>query len=378
MTFDLHVLGVASARPSHDRSVSGSILKTGEGLVCIDAGEGFQIRLANQRKHIKTYDSNSRLRTSKLELVLLTHGHMDHTWGLLPWIKSLSLEGRKDELLVMGPTSSEVYNLIKTQGYNADLPETIPTAELFRQIRHWIAMGGRSSELRYKIRWVLGDIESNSWIEIDSESLEITTLERMPQPKSWSEHYVEPIATVHSVPSCAWRISSKPKQGKFDRKKADLAGLTVEEKKSLSSGVDVVRGETIFRASDFRGVAKKGQSIVISGDTAAPCEGLSQMDQADVLVHECTYLSEHLDKASEYMHSTTLGALENALASNSKFLALTHYSARIDDISEALTEVTQNLEHNQLGVCALNDGDRIVLSEDGIIRHLVKTETGWS
>lgn len=378
MTFDLHVLGVASARPSHDRSVSGSILKTSEGLVCIDAGEGFQIRLADQRKHIKTYDSKSRLRTSKLNLILLTHGHMDHTWGLLPWIKSLSLEGRRDELLVMGPTSTEVYELIKKHGYDADLPKSVPTAELFRQIKHWIAMGGRSSELNYNIRWVLGDINTDSWIEIESDTLEIIELDKMPQPASWSEHYVHPIPTVHSVPSCAWRIASKPKQGKFDRKKADLSGLSVEEKKSLSLGVDVVKGETKFRASEFRSVGKKGVSIVISGDTAAPCDGLSKMEGADVLVHECTYLSQHSEKASEYMHSTTLGALENALASNSKFLALTHYSARIDDVSDALNEVKGNLGDSEIGLCALNDGDRIILSEDGIVQHLAKKETGWS
>ena len=54
--------------------------ETSEGLVCIDAGEGFQNRLAEQRKHIKTFDSTSRLRVSKLSVILLTYGHMDHTW----------------------------------------------------------------------------------------------------------------------------------------------------------------------------------------------------------------------------------------------------------------------------------------------------------
>ena len=41
---ELHILGTASARPTSTRNVSGSVLSTEEGLVVIDAGEGFQIR----------------------------------------------------------------------------------------------------------------------------------------------------------------------------------------------------------------------------------------------------------------------------------------------------------------------------------------------
>ena len=368
---------MASARPSHDRNVSGSILKTSEGLVCIDAGEGFQNRLAEQRKHIKTFDSTSRLRVSKLSVILLTHGHMDHTWGLLPWIKSLSLEGRMDELLIMGPTSETVFLGLLNDGYDFDIPDEIPTAELFRQIKHWIGMGGKTSELNYKIRWVLGEIHSKRWLEIDSDSKQIIELDKQPQPSGWTQNFVEPIATVHSVPSCAWRIASKSKPGKFDRVKADNAGLSVEEKKQLSSGVDVVRGETTFEAQSFRSQSKKGHSIVISGDTAAPCKGLSEMEPADILVHECTFLAENTDKADEYLHSTTLGALENALNSKSRFLALTHYSARIDEISKAGSEVIQNLGGKELPICTLNDGDRLQISEDGDIRHLVKKDNGW-
>ena len=351
--------------------------KTSEGLVCIDAGEGFQNRLAEQRKHIKTFDSTSRLRVSKLSVILLTHGHMDHTWGLLPWIKSLSLEGRMDELLILGPTSETVFSGLLNDGYDYDIPDEIPTAELFRQMKHWIDMGGKTSELNYKIRWVLGEIHSNRWLEIDSDSKQIIELDKQPQPSGWTQNFVEPIATVHSVPSCAWRIASKSKPGKFDRVKADNAGLSVEEKKQLSSGIDVVRGETTFEAQSFRSQSKKGHSIVISGDTAAPCKGLSEMEPADILVHECTFLVENTDKADEYLHSTTLGALENALNSKSRFLALTHYSARIDDISKAGSEVIQNMEGKELPICTLNDGDRLQISEDGDIKHLVKKDNGW-
>ena len=43
-----------------------------------------------------------------------------------------------------------------------------------------------------------------------------------------------------------------------------------------------------------------------------------------------------------------------------------------------LNEVNDNLGDSGIGLCALNDGDRIILSEDGIVQHLAKTETGWS
>ena len=44
LMMELHILGTASARPTSTRNVSGSVLSTEEGLVIIDAGEGFQTR----------------------------------------------------------------------------------------------------------------------------------------------------------------------------------------------------------------------------------------------------------------------------------------------------------------------------------------------
>ena len=50
---ELHILGTASARPTSTRSVSGSVFSCQEGLVVIDAGEGFQMRYSKQRSRLK-------------------------------------------------------------------------------------------------------------------------------------------------------------------------------------------------------------------------------------------------------------------------------------------------------------------------------------
>ncbi len=110
MAFDVHVLGTASARPTSKRQVSGSIIKCDEGTVVIDAGEGFQTRFANQRKNLKLFEKGTTLKTVKIDAVCLTHGHLDHTWGLLPWLQSMSLDNRESPLLVLGPTSKEVFD----------------------------------------------------------------------------------------------------------------------------------------------------------------------------------------------------------------------------------------------------------------------------
>ena len=47
---ELHILGTSSARPTGSRQVSGSLVQCEDGIMVIDAGEGFQTRYAMQRK----------------------------------------------------------------------------------------------------------------------------------------------------------------------------------------------------------------------------------------------------------------------------------------------------------------------------------------
>lgn len=373
---ELHILGTASARPTSSRNVSGSVFSCQEGLVIIDAGEGFQTRYSRQRSRMKQCGEPSLLRPNRIVAVALTHGHLDHTWGLLPFLQTLSLDGRQKPLIVYGPTSSTVLDALEADGFDAVLPDDTPSAELLNQYRAWFSLGGVTSHLGYEIRWLLGDVKSERWVEFTNNSSNLLWHDSMPQPKSFKMFRMDPLPTEHSVPSCAWQLSQKERKGSFDRYKATLAGLSQDERKKLSEGVDIDRanGETLL-ASQFRGDSKPATSIVVSGDTAE--QSIHPVAPTTVLVHEATFLDDASNKASEHLHSTASGAARTALECGAKHLILTHFSARLKDAEEAINEAKQVLNHSA-SLASANDGDRIRINEDASVTMLVSTESGWS
>ena len=129
MALDVHVLGTASARPTPERAVSGSLVKGPDGIAVIDCGEGFQMRYALQRRRLKTFAVGSTLKPSAVDVLAFTHGHLDHTWGALPWLQSMDLELRQTPLLVIAPSSTTAINAL-IEG--TPFPDEVPSADLAR------------------------------------------------------------------------------------------------------------------------------------------------------------------------------------------------------------------------------------------------------
>jgi ribonuclease Z len=132
-------------------------------------------------------------------------------------------------------------------------------------------------------------------------------------------------ATDHGVASLGYALVEDPRPGVFDPERARQLGVT--------PGPDFGRlqeGETIngVRPDQVMGEPRRGRRVVLAGDTA-PCEMTRLVAfEADLLVHEATFLDEEADRAAETRHSTARQAAELAAAAGVNMLALTHVSPR--------------------------------------------------
>ncbi|MBT59981.1 MAG: hypothetical protein CMA63_00330 [Euryarchaeota archaeon] len=374
MGIELHILGTSSARPTSKRQVSGSLVQCEDGIAVIDAGEGFQTRYAAQRKRLKLFDKGTSLRAARVHVVCLTHGHLDHTWGLLPWMHTMSLDKREVPLLVLGPTSPEAFDSLCA---GTGVPDSSTSAELARQITGWQSLGGTSAELGYSVRWVLGDVVNDRWMELNDDG-STSLLSSMPQPEGWKRNKLHPLPSNHSVPSCSWMLESKGSLGKFNRLMSTELRLSDEEKLRLSSGEDIKRVDgSLLKATDFRGEDRPGTRLIVSGDTSEMAESLSTVGGVDVLVHEATFMDDAQQWADQFQHSTSTGAARTALAAKAKHLVLTHFSARINDANLPVAEAKGVLAESGIQVTAAMDGDRIHISNSGSITHRFWAENGW-
>ena len=375
MGFDIHILGTSSARPTGLRQVSGSVVVCDEGVAIVDAGEGFQSRFAVQRKRMKQY-AESQIKVGKVDVLCLTHGHLDHTWGVLPWLQTMSLDNRDKPLLILGPTSSGVLDSLLSK---SKLPEDISHSDLIIQWQSWHQLGGTSERLGYPVRWVLGDVKANRWVEIIPDEQKAVELSSMPQPSGWTKNRITALETKHTVPSCGWHFSAKGKKGKFNRLRAAELKLSEKQKAGLAKGENqILENGEILSASEFRGPDSGAISAVLSGDTSEMSHGISNLESCDVLIHEATFLDAWSEHASNYLHSTASGAARTAKACGTKHLVLTHFGARIKDTDEMIAEAQGQLDGADISLTAASDGDRILLSNHGHISHLVWGEQGWS
>jgi ribonuclease Z len=373
MTIEVHILGTSSARPTSIRQVSGSLISCRDGIAVVDAGEGFQSRFATQRKRMKSFETY-HLKSSKVGVLCLTHGHLDHTWGVLPWLQSMALDNRNQSLLVIGPTTDGVIDAMLS---GQPIPEDTPQSDLSVQYRFWHQLGGISSNLGYEVRWVLGAVKSNRWIEFSSQG-KVVELSEMPQPEGWRHNRIEAIPTVHTIPSCAWQLNSKVRKGKFNRYRAIELGLSEDEKAELAAGTDVDKNGELLLSKDFRGEDFRPLSVIISGDTAEMAPSLISVNGCNLLIHEATFLDDLAQHAQDYLHSTASGAARTAIACGAKHLVLTHYGARIKQTGPSLDEAMSELANSEISLSAAWDGDRVLVEDSGEVSHLYWRDDGWT
>jgi ribonuclease Z len=137
-------------------------------------------------------------------------------------------------------------------------------------------------------------------------------------------------AVDHRGPAVAWELCEDERPGQFDVDEARRLGVPEGPAfGELQRGGTVTTPDGSVVAPDaVLGPARRGRTLVFSGDTR-PCASVRRAALgADLLVHEASFSSEDLERARETRHSTAAEAAELAAASEVKLLALTHLGAR--------------------------------------------------
>src|SRR5271154_1963515 len=266
MDLSLFFAGTAGSVPSARRGLPAVLIRRGGDRLLFDCGEGTQRQLL---RSIGLLD---------LDSVFITHFHADHWLGLPGMLESFSLRGRSEPLAGYGP-----------QGL----------AELMGAMR--IVYGRLPYELR-----VL-ELEPAQTVQRDG-------------------YMVAAIPVPHKGQSSfGYALVEEPRPGHPDPRLAEELGVT--------PGPDfgrLQRGETVagVKPEQVMGARREGRKIVLSGDSA-PCEALAiAAHQADVLVHEATFLHEEAERARQTLHSTARQAAELAREADVRLLAITHVSSR--------------------------------------------------
>jgi len=266
MDLSLFFAGTAGSVPSARRGLPAELVRRGGDRLLFDCGEGTQRQLL---RSIGLLD---------LDTIFLTHFHADHWLGLPGMLKSFGLRERSEPLTVYGPPGLR---------------------ELMGAMR---VVYGR---LPYQLKFV----ELDRYESVQRDGYEIA---------------VVPVRHKGDA-AYGYAIVEDSRPGHLDPQLAERLGVT--------PGPDfgrLQRGETVAGVCPEQvvGPTREGRKVVISGDTA-PCQTLAvAAHQADVLVHEATFLHDDLDRARQTQHSTARQAAELALEAEVRLLALTHVSSR--------------------------------------------------
>ena len=271
MDLDIVFLGTAASGPSAGRAPTATLLRRGGDRVLVDCAEGTQRQLMR-----------SVVGLPDLSEVLLTHFHADHYLGLPGMLKTFALRQREEPLTLYGPPGLR---------------------ELYGDLRRLI---GR---LSYEVN--LQELRAGDALERDGYRI-----------------LVFPVH--HGVSAVGYALVEDPRPGRFDVEAAGALGVPDGPARgALQRGESITLDDgRVLTPDAVLGAPRPGRRIVLSGDTA-PAETVRVLaEDADVLVHEATFMHDERARAEDTLHSTAAQAAALAREAGVRLLALTHVSPR--------------------------------------------------
>ena len=281
MDLSLFFAGTAGSVPTARRGLPALLLRAGGERLLFDCGEGTQQQLLRS------------IGLPEVDAVFITHFHLDHWLGLLGMVKTFDLRARERPLTVYGPPGLT-------------------------------ALIGGLRPILGRTGYPLGVVELEPHEEI-----------------RFGAFAISPFPVKHRVEAYGYAFVEDDRPGRFDVEAARSLGVVDGPDFGRLQRGEIVNG---VRPEQVMGETRAGRKIVISGDTA-PCQAVEVLaHDADLLVHEATFMEDERARARETFHSTAHQAAEIARDANVRLLALTHLSTRYfpRDVREEARSVFPN------------------------------------
>lgn len=284
MKFDVTILGCGSATPTLRHNPTAQLVNHEEHYFLLDCGEGTQLQLRR-----------FGLKFQRINHVFITHLHGDHYFGLPGLLSTMHLLGR----------TTDIHIYCK--------------AELQAAMEVQLQISG--SRLRFKTIWHPLNFDGR---EVIFENPRLT---------------IESFPLKHRIPTCGFRISEKEKQRNIIPELVEKYKIPIPRIRQIKAGADYrLEDGTLLANRELTNDPPKPKSYAYCTDTAYMPETAGNVQNADLLYHESTFLEADSARAKETFHSTAADAARVAVEGNVGKLMLGHYSARYREIDRFAEE----------------------------------------
>ncbi|AMJ68208.1 ribonuclease Z [Hymenobacter sp. PAMC 26628] len=284
MTFELRILGSASATPTLGRHPTAQALTVGGAHYLVDCGEGTQWRLLEYRS-----------RLNQLRAVFISHLHGDHYFGLFGLLGSLHLQGRTRSLIIVGPPG---------------LDEVLTTQ-----------MRVSGTKLAFAMEFVAVDTEAHAVVYEDAH----ITVSSLPMR--------------HRIPCAGYLFAEQPRRPRLLKERLP-AGLSAAQLGQLAQGHDLPADADRpgVRHADVSAPAPAPRRYAFCSDTLYTPALADLVRGANVLYHEATFLEDMHVRAAQTHHSTARQAAQLARDAGVGRLLIGHFSSRYKALEPLLRE----------------------------------------
>jgi ribonuclease Z len=302
--FKVRILGSGSALPTGLRNPSAQYLFFLNRHILIDCAEGTQFQLRKYHIHLQ-----------RLDIILISHLHGDHYFGLIGLLSTMDLLGRDKKLVICAPKELEPIIRLQLEVNGFGLHYELD----------FIALNGKESK----------EIFRDNAIHIRTFPLK------------------------HGIPTNGFVISENQRKLTINKTRFQQDNVPIPAAFLFKDGKDYLAVDgTYYNHLDYTLPPEKPLSYAYCSDTKYTDSFLAEIQNVSLLYHEATFTNAHKERAKSTFHSTAEQAASVASKANVDKLIIGHISARYKT-TETHLEEAQAIFKNTLVV---NDGDEFVVS----------------